>query len=128
MNKDLNDPEFWNEIARELIYLYQLKQEDEALRKKEALQNKYKIQQPILDELVSYDRDVLTEIAKHNKLRTLRKQSSLTQKQLAEKLNLKCEDRISHWERGTGIPGLENLMKLCEIFQVTVEDIYPKRR
>lgn len=59
-----------------------------------------------------------------------RKQLSLTQSDLAEKLNY-SDKSISKWERGDGLPDLTVTVKLSEIFGLTVNDLIaekPKRR
>lgn len=52
----------------------------------------------------------------------LRKKHNLTQKELAEKL-LVTSQAISKWENGRGIPDIEMLKKLSEIFNVDISDI-----
>lgn len=59
-----------------------------------------------------------------NKLKELRKERGLTQKQVAEMLGLKCEDRISHWERGQAMPSSKNLFRLAKLYKVKVEDTH----
>ena len=49
-------------------------------------------------------------------LRFLRLNSGLTQKQLAEKLNVD-QRNVSAWEKGVSEPEFETLDKLCEIFK-----------
>jgi transcriptional regulator with XRE-family HTH domain len=61
-----------------------------------------------------------------NKLKEYRLKAGLTQKQVAEKLGLQCEDRLSHWERGQGMPSVLNLIKLSRIYKGTSNDLYPK--
>lgn len=51
-----------------------------------------------------------------------RKQSGLTQAQLAEKLNY-SDKAVSKWERGESIPDVLTLMQIAEQFQVTVDDL-----
>ncbi len=59
-------------------------------------------------------------IGKHIKeLRTIYK---LTQTQLAEKLNT-TQDTISLWELGKSYPDIQNLVKLCELFDVTPNEL-----
>ena len=60
----------------------------------------------------------------NNKLKEIRKQHELTQKEVATLLGFQSEDRISHWEKGQGYPSIPNLLKLCRIYGVKVEDIY----
>ena len=52
-------------------------------------------------------------------LRELRKEHKLTQKQLAEKLNL-TEHAVRFWEIRGQQPSLEVICKIAEIFNVTV--------
>ncbi len=59
-----------------------------------------------------------------NRLRELRKQQGLTQKQVALLMGFKIEDRISHWEKGIAVPGLQNLFRLCSLYNVTPMYIY----
>lgn len=51
-----------------------------------------------------------------------RKKLKLTQKMLADKLNVTSQ-AISKWENGRGIPDIEMLKKLSEIFQVDIKNI-----
>ena len=51
-----------------------------------------------------------------------RKAVGLTQKQLAEKLNISFQ-AISKWEKGMAMPGSDVLIKLANELQVNVEDI-----
>lgn len=54
------------------------------------------------------------------KLTTLRKQSGLTQLDLAEKLNV-SRQAISRWEVGTALPNTDNLKFLSELYGVSVD-------
>ena len=58
-----------------------------------------------------------------NRLREIRKECGLTQKQVAELLGLKCEDRLSHWENGTAVPSVKNLLKLSEAYNSNLNDL-----
>lgn len=58
-----------------------------------------------------------------NKLKDYRVKAGLTQKQVAEKLGMQCEDRISHWEKGTALPNIKNLFKLSKIYKMPVKKI-----
>ena len=60
-----------------------------------------------------------------NKLKELRKKNGLIQKEVAELIGLKNEERICRWERGQSIPSLPNLLKIEKLFCVKTEDIYP---
>ena len=52
----------------------------------------------------------------------LRKQKNLTQKQLAEKLNV-SDKAISRWETGKGYPDVSSLVALSEFFSVSVNEL-----
>lgn len=57
----------------------------------------------------------------------LRKENHMTQKQLAEKLNV-SDKAVSRWETGRGYPDIESLMALSELFSVSVNELlYGKR-
>ena len=57
-----------------------------------------------------------------NKLKTLRTQKKLTQKQVAEKLGIH-QSNVSDWENNVSRPEYENLIKLAEIYEVSVCDL-----
>ena len=61
-----------------------------------------------------------------NKLKEFRIKAGLTQKQVAEKLGLQCEDRLSHWEKGNAAPGLTNLFKLSVLYNASPQELYPE--
>lgn len=50
------------------------------------------------------------------------KLSKLTQKQLADKLNISFQ-AVSRWEKGLSIPSVDLLQSLANLFQVTVDEI-----
>ncbi|MBE5754001.1 MAG: helix-turn-helix transcriptional regulator [Clostridiales bacterium] len=54
------------------------------------------------------------------KLKELRKEANLTQEQLAKKLGLKYFN-IGDWERGKCEPCIGDLIKLAQIFNVSVD-------
>ncbi len=59
-----------------------------------------------------------------NKLKEHRIKSGYTQKQVAKMLQMQCEDRLSHWERGQAMPSVLNVLKLSKIYSAKVEEIY----
>jgi transcriptional regulator with XRE-family HTH domain len=59
-----------------------------------------------------------------NNLKKLRLENNLTQLELAQLLGHKYQDRISRWEQGLAVPHIKNLMKLSEIFNVSVNELY----
>ena len=51
-----------------------------------------------------------------------RKKTNLTQMQLAEKLNI-TDKAVSKWERGIAMPDSSIMLELCDILQITVNDL-----
>lgn len=52
----------------------------------------------------------------------LRKENNLTQKQLAEKLNV-TDKAISRWETGKGYPDILMLIPLCKVLGISVNEL-----
>jgi len=57
-----------------------------------------------------------------NDIRKYRELNGLTQKQLAEKLNISSA-RLSNWEIGINRPDVDMLAKLCEILNVSANTL-----
>lgn len=57
-----------------------------------------------------------------NFIMTERKAKKLTQKKLAEMLFV-SEKTISKWENGNGLPDTNTLPRLCEIFDITINEL-----
>jgi DNA-binding XRE family transcriptional regulator/desulfoferrodoxin (superoxide reductase-like protein) len=55
-------------------------------------------------------------------LLSLRKEKGMTQKQVADQLNI-SDKAISKWERGLGCPDISLLSELSNIFEVNIEQI-----
>lgn len=53
---------------------------------------------------------------------TLRKNAKLTQLEFAEKINY-SDKAISKWEKGESLPSVEVLEKICDFFNITLNDI-----
>ena len=51
-----------------------------------------------------------------------RKAKKLTQEKLAEKIFV-SEKTISKWENGNGVPDTNSLVKLCEVFNVSINEL-----
>src|SRR5699024_8125509 len=51
-----------------------------------------------------------------------RKEAGLTQKQLAQRLNVSFQ-AVSKWEKGTAMPGADLLLKLAQELNVSTDDI-----
>lgn len=58
-------------------------------------------------------------------IRTLRKQKGYSQEQLAEILNV-SRQAISKWESENAYPEMETLFVLCDIFEVSMDDLMKK--
>ena len=54
------------------------------------------------------------------RLKELRKEQGLTQKQLAKMLN-KSETGLASWEQGLSEPSISDIRKLCKIFGVSAD-------
>lgn len=54
------------------------------------------------------------------RLKQLRKERKLTQKELGEKVGVK-QNTFTNWENGKRVPSYENLVKLADIFGVSVD-------
>ena len=51
-----------------------------------------------------------------------RKLKNLTQAQLAEKLNI-TDRAVSKWENGRSLPDSSIMLELCEMLEITVNDL-----
>ncbi|EPV91469.1 XRE family transcriptional regulator [Streptococcus agalactiae FSL S3-251] len=56
------------------------------------------------------------------RLKTLRKQAHLTQKEIAEKLGI-SQPAYGDWERGVKMPTHENSKKLARLFNITLDTL-----
>lgn len=56
------------------------------------------------------------------KLRELRKREGLSQEQLAEKIGV-SRQAVTKWETGRGLPDIENMVILGEVFKLTVDEL-----
>lgn len=52
-----------------------------------------------------------------------RKKNKITQKELADKLGVK-HNAISSWENGVNSIDIDTLFRVCQIFGITVNDMY----
>lgn len=55
-------------------------------------------------------------------IRSLRKEKSLTQREVAEQLNV-SEKTISKWETGKGFPEISLMLPLCKIFGISMNEL-----
>lgn len=56
------------------------------------------------------------------KIYELRTQNNLSQGDLAEKLDVSRQS-VSKWETGSAVPELDKLMKMCEIFEISMDEL-----
>jgi len=61
----------------------------------------------------------------NNKLKEFRKAQGLRQTDVCALLNIRCEGRVGHWEKGISAPNIENLYKLAMIYKVMPHQLYP---
>jgi len=52
-----------------------------------------------------------------DRIRTLRTEKKLSQGKLAQALGI-SRQAVSKWENGTAVPDMENLIQLCDLFEV----------
>ncbi len=55
-------------------------------------------------------------------LKTLRKESGMLQRELAQKLNM-TKNAVSGWEIGRNQPDYDTLLLICDIFDVSADDM-----
>lgn len=60
------------------------------------------------------------------RLKEIREQHSITQKQLAEKLNVE-QNTVSQWETGTRIPRTSTLVELAQILNCSIDDLFGRK-
>ena len=58
-----------------------------------------------------------------DRLKTLRKEKKLTQKELAEQIGIK-QNSYSDWETGKTEPSFENLIKLADLFGISLDWLF----
>lgn len=58
-----------------------------------------------------------------SKIADLRKENKITQKELAQKLNV-SDKVVSRWETGVFLPDVEMVKKLATVFNVTIAELY----
>lgn len=57
------------------------------------------------------------------RLKELRKRNNLTQKELAEQIGIK-QNSYSDWETGKNEPSFENLIKLANLLEVSLDWLF----
>lgn len=61
------------------------------------------------------------------KLKMIRKQAGMSQEQLAEKLNV-SRQAVTKWETDGGIPDIENMMALSDLFDISIDELLSNKR
>lgn len=59
-------------------------------------------------------------MALNKKLVQLREEHSLTQFEIAERINV-SRQAVSKWERGTSVPSMDNLLSLSKLYGVSID-------
>ncbi len=67
-------------------------------------------------------REMIDFIAVGNNIASKRRELNLTQEELANKLFV-TRQLVSKWENGTGVPSIDDLLNMSEIFGITIEDL-----
>lgn len=57
------------------------------------------------------------------RIKELREEFQLTQKELADKIG-NVQRNVSNWENGTSEPDCETLVKLADVFGVTLDELF----
>ncbi len=60
-------------------------------------------------------------------IKSLRKEKSLTQREVAERLNV-SEKTISKWETGNGMPEVSLMLPLCKLFGISINELLSGER
>lgn len=60
-------------------------------------------------------------------IQEIRKEQSLTQRELAEKLNI-SDKTVSKWETGNGLPEVGLMLPLCELLNISVNELLSGER
>ena len=68
--------------------------------------------------LVYMNTKTLAEILKEGRIN-----QGLSQYDVAQRLGFKSMDRISRWESGKARPSIENLNKLINLYEISIENI-----
>ena len=58
----------------------------------------------------------------HDNIKKMRQQKGMTQELLAERLHI-VRQTVSKWEKGLSVPDAEMLVRLAEVFEVSVTEL-----
>jgi transcriptional regulator with XRE-family HTH domain len=62
------------------------------------------------------------------KIKELRNLKGLTVAQVCDYVGIYSEQAVYKWQRGESMPTLDNLVTLCDLFEVTLDELLIKRR
>ena len=74
---------------------------------------------------MNHQQEFYQDHIRNNQLKVIRQARGLRQLDVACKLGFTTTDRISHWEKGQAMPNVINLFRLCEIYRVYPQELYP---
>ena len=60
-------------------------------------------------------------------IKAMRKEKNLTQREIAERLNI-SEKTVSKWETGNGLPEVSLMLPLCELLEISVNELLSGER
>ena len=66
---------------------------------------------------------IIDPTATGKNIRRMRKECGITVAEIQERLGLSTPRVIYKWQRGERMPGIDNLLKLSEMFGASVNDI-----
>ncbi len=58
-------------------------------------------------------------------IRNLRLKNRLSQVALADLINIPSQSKISAWESDQGVPNLLEAQKLCQVFNISLDELAP---
>ena len=57
------------------------------------------------------------------KIKEYRDEAGMTQKELAKKIS-NVQRNVSNWESGVSEPDCETILQLCEVFEISVDELF----
>ena len=61
------------------------------------------------------------------KIKEYREEFEMTQKELADKIG-STQRNVSHWENGINEPDCETILRLAEVFDVSIDELFGKEK
>lgn len=75
----------------------------------------------------TYQEDIMNNLQTGQFIKQLRKEQGMTQRKLAEKLNI-SEKTVSKWETGNGLPDTGIMLPLSKVLGITVNELLAGQR